>query len=130
MSKELEALHKIFVPIECNEVRLDGDLDVSVEREIYLTIRKALTPPTVEEVREELSNFLDKQVFFDDKRCHFYYITTKQYYGEYYGGCEKIICSYSEDGYLSFERELPPRLAKMVCSYYESLVEKERIKNE
>lgn len=41
------------------------------------------------------------------------------------------ICWYNwEYGYLSFEKELPPRLAKMICSFYESLVEKERIKNE
>ncbi len=130
MSKELEALYKISqIEFETGDyMNDDGYMMTIVGTEMYAILLKALTPPTVEEVCKELTEHLYKNVFFNKKECSFCYTD----YSRYYVHNETIcICWYNwEYGYLSFEKELPPRLAKMICSFYESLVEKERIKNE
>ena len=118
MSKEFKAkvrkAHKVYT----NE---DGVQMCEMEFSKYLEMEKALTPPTADEVCEALKERFGKTVKMDAQK-NFYYSFVSQHYGE----VDEIICGYSwDDGCISFEKDLPPHLTKIVSSFYEGL-EKEK----
>jgi len=119
--KELEALEKIkyYEPVVCHyENYKDAPMD-DEQKETYELLRKALTPPTKEEVCKALSEYLDREVKINNDKS-FYYTEEKQYYGE----CDEIICGFSWNDdirTISFEFDLPPNLITLTGKFYEGL---------
>lgn len=85
-------------------------------------IIKALTPPTAEEVCEALSEYLKEEVFYEEYE---FYIRCNEY--DEFENHSKITHFYNWKPSIMImliEEELPPTLAKMVCWFYESEVNK------
>ena len=110
MNKELEALRKkILKNCRCDIKCLEYD-----------NLLKALTPPTEEEVCEALST-------------HFENIRYSQLFVSYVGRefevsyepfLSQVIAYKKDDGNVSIELELPPKLGKMIFAFYEGIESK------
>ena len=68
MNKELEALYKLSeIEFETGDYMNDDGYMMRIEStEMYDLIRKALTPPTADEVCKELSAYYGKKVIFKE----------------------------------------------------------------
>jgi len=116
VSKELEAFDRVWE--DCSKLDLDYVSKHNLMDDLR-EIKKALTPPTADEVCEVLSKKVKRPVKFDGD--NFYYIEQRQYYDE----CDEIICGWSySPKELSFETDLPPRLITLIGRFYEGLEEK------
>mgnify|MGYP001252692458 CR=1 FL=1 len=117
--KELEALNRVSRSLyEDNVYRQYTNSHEPFEADIEV-LRKALTPPTSDEVCKALSEYLKRDVKINSDKA-FYYSEERQYYGE----CDEIICGYGwEDGCISFEIDLPPHLITLIGRFYEGVKE-------
>jgi len=127
MSKELEnvleALNEIG-QLEFEDIKSfyddSGDMKRIETTEQFTIIEKALTPPTEEEVCEALST-------------HFENIRYSQLFVSYVGRefevsyepfLSQVIAYKKDDGNVSIELELPPKLGKMIFAFYEGIESK------
>ncbi len=117
MTKELEALERLANGvIDGSYYRQATDSSVLVKQDKDV-VKKALIPPTADEVCEALKERFGKTVKMDSDK-NFYYSFVSQHYGE----VDEIICGYSwDDGCISFEKDLPTNLVIMVGRFYEGL---------
>ena len=114
MTKELEALEAVRKEFQS---RLDFPVNLTPE---YRLLKKALTPPTVEEVCAALSEYLEREVKISKEKS-FYYSQIS-----HCGEVDEIICGYGwEDTHytIGFEIDLPPHIITMIGKFYESLEE-------
>ena len=124
MSKELEALKNIVNEISNYKLRGLGDENwlgiQDVMRDIDV-LEKALTPPTAEELCEELGEYYEVKVMFESNE--FYY---KDRYSNSNVGIvglrtkkvkEKVVKNC-----VDFYPELPPTLIKRIAQFYENEV--------
>lgn len=107
MSKELEALRVL----KANAILFDDGTDFGASMlEAICDIDKALTPPTADQLCEELSKYMKEPVWLDERneiRISTQWLVRKIYYeGEYKG--------------LNFLVVLPPRIIKRIAQFYES----------
>jgi len=115
MSKELEALKNIVNEISNYKLHGLGDenwLGIQDIMQDMIVVEQALTPPTAEQLCEELSKHMNEPVWLDERneiRISTQWLVRKIYYdGEYKG--------------LSFLVVLPPRLIKRIAQFYENEV--------
>ena len=119
MSKELEALEMIYI----NEF-----YDMTKEFDL---LRKALTPPTADELCEELSEYFGTEVLHntyehDDinetfMRDAFYRVRIKKDMDDKPYKVKWDIVAGGSDG-ITFNAWLPPRLIKRIAQFYENEV--------
>ena len=107
MSKELEALNYMIKEYNklLNKYNLDGGFG-----DWYNTVKKALTPPTADEVCKQLSDELGGIVIFNNGE---FEVSYEPY-------CYQSICIY-EDGKLTNMINLPPHLITLIGRFYEGL---------
>ena len=125
MSKELEALKRIVNEISNYKLHGLGDENwlgiQDVLKDIDI-IEQALTPPTQEEVCEELGEYYEKTVYYTD-----FYID-KGFVLQWYKNKKssrdmKLVLGKKYR--LVFYRELPPHLITMIGRFYEKESERE-----
>ena len=119
MSKELEALEQIKAShfqahIESENI---GDFDIWFE-EYYNLLRKALTPPTADDICEELEEYFYRCV---GKACPClkYEKDTKKFV--YIDGLTEDVyelVTLEKHGYIHFGTSLPPHLVEMIGKFY------------
>ena len=117
MSKELEALEQIkdlFIQNEYGESR-GKTYDFGIE--CYEIIKKALTPPTVDEVCVELKDFFKNSKYHNYIDTVYYSERGKYFYTE---DEQRNLIEMIFDNY--YVHEIPPRLISMIGKFYESLV--------
>lgn len=115
MSKELEALEQIKAShfqahIESENI---GDFDIWFE-EYYNLLRKALTPPTQEEVCEALSEYYGRNVYYEKG----YFLYRKE---ECYN--QPFIIAYKyKSGLVELTKNvLPPHIIEMIGKFYKGI---------
>ena len=115
MSKELEAFDRVWE--DCSKLDLDYVSKHNLMDDLR-EIKKALTPPTADEVCEALSEYLQRKVnIYSDNT--FYYTEQRQI-----GECDEIICGYgweNEHHTIAFEIDLPPNLITLIGRFYEGV---------
>ena len=114
--KELEALELIDSYIKLDEY----DMETSGVAEAIRLLKKALTPPTSDEVCKALSEYLDRQVL-KDVDDNFYYSEHRQI-----GVVDEIVCGYGwehEHKTITFEFDLPPHLITLIGRFYQGVKE-------
>ena len=98
----------------------ESDMWEKTSRELATDLDKLLTPPTEEEVCEALST-------------HFENIRYSQLFVSYVGRefevsyepfLSQVIAYKKDDGNVSIELELPPKLGKMIFAFYEGIESK------
>ena len=115
MSKELEALEVLQNYVQVNEP-LENQKPYLKRLDV---IRKALTPPTAEEVCEAIQNEYIITILYDEE---------KQSFG-YYDEGEWEYITLIADGYLHTRHELKIKTIILIGRFYEGL-ENEESKNE
>jgi len=68
-------------------------------------LRKALTPPTVDEVCKALSEFMEEEVVYSKP---------------YFMADVLVVCGLNYAGNVYFNEEFPIKAALMVCGFYEA----------
>ena len=118
MSKELEALYSQIKERLAND---DGKTHQTINLDISVSAMKevlqALTPPTVEQLCEELGEFFEKAVK---------YISGMFYYGEdlqFTEICNTTIEDLNGNQLYDIYLSLPPRLLKRIAMFYENEVQ-------
>ena len=82
----------------------------------YLTVKKALTPPTADEVCEAFNKHYNYNVEYE-------YDKTFKGFKNKQGTMWGYVCSLMEDGTIRFLDDLPPYLVIMIARFYEGLEE-------
>lgn len=100
MSKELEALEEV------NNL-IDYYVEESTTYDSWQVIIEALTPPTADEVCKALSEFIDREVTYDDAK--------KDFVDE----CRNSVEHFLFDSY--HLKNIPPHLITMIGRFYERL---------
>lgn len=135
MSKELEDRLKVLNEFEKHEGNLEhlsssNILNVFNELENNLKcienaykdrllslIKKALTPPTADEVCKALSECEKRNVFYSEDTQEFYYLEYEGKNGEY----SQFITETYGDGLWTLGVYLPPHLITLIGRFYEEL---------
>ena len=122
MSKELEILKNRNEKLKLNhfignrkiadeEIK---DITIAID-DVIKELEKALTPPTKEEICKALSDFLKREVVFEDG-CFLYHWN--------FNGVAGLACIVKYDYWLGFvifyEWNLPPHIITMIGRFYES----------
>lgn len=121
MSKELRALRALrtIMPMQPSENDFSFWSEYSRSKEKYdrllkqgEIIQKALTPPTEEEVCEQLSRHL--------KGINIEYRKDKKWFVSVQDEQENVMVWLMPNGHINFVTTLPPKLLSMIGRFYES----------
>ena len=117
--KELEALELLNNRADwyCSEAPVDYDECNVKSKEAFETLEKALTPPTSEEVCEELERYLPHKVTYDSERWAF------NSYADF--GTPFNICQCHENTNISWNTTVKFRLKTilLICRFYQGVKE-------
>lgn len=110
MNKELEALELILEYVNLDEY----DYETKGIRNAETLLKKALTPPTRDEVCKALSEYYKFKVDYFDKA---FFLTS--------GFTNVKFCIFQENGrvFVNESYAVPPHLITMIGKFYESLEE-------
>ena len=116
MSKELEAFRSLMERLSNNVTLNEWDLcNKDMQTVEDFIEKKALTPPTEEEVCKALSEYFEKTVYFFENRGFFVQrYKEKQSYRDY------SLSVYS-NGKLRIFHPFPPHLVTLIGRFYEGL---------
>jgi hypothetical protein len=124
MSKELEALERLYFnknSLEYCDKYTDEHIMNGAEIDFNL-IRKALTPPTADEVCKEVEEYLYKCVGKASPYLKFCDKTKKFIYVDFCdNGKEYDFITITAGGYVNFIPSLPPHLITLIGRFYEGL---------
>ena len=122
MSKEIVALNNLSAYLLAPEEEGGKKYTYDELVEMLIILKKAITPPTFDEVRKTLSeHFKGAKVNVYGRRFEYERIGTSS--GEIY---ETLICQWDyETKRIELYQTLPPHVAKIVIDFYVELANKE-----
>lgn len=101
-TEAMEALNTLYIRANRGSTFKQAAENVELENEI----RQALTPPTVDEVCDALSEYMEEEVIYKEKR---------------FSANAWVICGINKKGLIYINEELLPKLGKMIFEFYEGL---------
>ncbi|HKM04429.1 MAG TPA: hypothetical protein VJZ04_07510 [Lachnospiraceae bacterium] len=87
--------------------------------DVFLIIRKALTPPTADEVCEALSGWFDEKFYYD--------VNQKEFYTKALNGQHSVVKLKKNEIHFGGWYTMPPHLITLIGRFYEGL---EKVGNE